>query len=372
MAEAKIEDVYLRLGRRIGWFENSKTTPKIFKHLLTLEQAQLADAFPGVPEELAAKLGRDLESVKKDLQYMYRVGVGTPSAGSRKWNLPRNYMLFVDKICTHHRNAATPFRDLLHEVDEEWQQERMKIDEEERRKLTSMGEFGTRIIPAYTAVKDKSELQPWESMKAILQMASRIAVVDCPCRMRAEDKSICQMPGVTETCFLLNRDADYAVDSGSASKYITVDEAMKLVERMEKVGMIHNATNIRGIVSLLCNCCIDHCIAMRRFYSEGKSRYMRHPSRYLPVVNPEFCVGCGVCVERCFFDAVTRKRDSAGELKAVVDPELCMGCGSCVVGCPHGAMDMECVKPEEYVPKGMGTRPSEVRTEPTYEKYLKL
>ena len=203
MAEAKIEDVYLRLGRRIGWFGNSKTTPKIFKHLLTLEQAQLADAFPGVPEELAAKLGRDLESVKKDLQYMYRVGVGTPSAGSGKWNLPRNYMLFVDKICTHHRNASTPFRDLLHEVDEEWQKERMKIDEEERRKLTSMGEFGTRIIPAYTAVKDKPELQPWESMKAILQMASNIAVVDCPCRMRAKIEASARCPVSRRPVFCL-------------------------------------------------------------------------------------------------------------------------------------------------------------------------
>jgi ferredoxin len=281
-------------------------------------------------------------------------------------------MLFVDKICTHHRNAAVPYRNLLNELDEEWQIERMKTDEKERKKLTSAGDFGVRIIPAYTAVKDKPELEPWESMKAILQMAAHIAVVDCPCRIRAKGNGKCQMPGVTEVCFLVNRDAEYAVDSGSASKFSTVDEAISLVERMEKVGMIHNATNTRGIVSLLCNCCNDHCVVMRRYYTEGESAFDIHPSRYLSVVNPEFCVGCGVCVERCFFDAVTRKRDANGELKAVVDPEVCMGCGSCVVGCPHGAMDMKCIRPEDHVPKGLGTRPSEVRTEPLYEKYTQL
>src|SRR4030067_3598437 len=117
MAEAKTDNVYARLARKIeNQAENLgdfPATAKIFQHLLTQEQAELADAFPGVPEELAAKLGRSLESVKKDLQYMYRIGVGTPSAGSGKWNLPRNYMLFVEKICTHHRNSSTPFRDLF-------------------------------------------------------------------------------------------------------------------------------------------------------------------------------------------------------------------------------------------------------------------
>ncbi len=372
MAKTLVNNIYQRLTEKIGWVEDSKIIPKIFEHLLTPEQAKLADAFPGIPEELATKLGRNLESVRKDLDYMYRIGIGTPSSGSGRWNLPRNYMLFVDKLCTHHRNAPRPFRHLLEELNEEWEVKRMKLTPEQRNVLSSGGDLGSRLIPAYTAVKDKPELQPWESMKGILQMADKVAIVDCPCRMRNPGKDTCQMPNVTEACFLLNRDAEYAVDSGSASKLVTLDEALKHVERMEKVGMIHNATNVRGIVSLLCNCCIDHCNAMKRYYRYGKDRALRHPSRWLTVVDNELCVGCGVCEERCWFDAVSRKRDSVGELKAVIDAELCMGCGSCVVGCPHGALDMECVRPEEWVPGGLGTRPTEVRTEPRYDKYAKL
>ncbi len=370
MAKTNVDDVYLRLASRIGnSFENFgeyQTTPKIFKHLLTLEQAELADAFPGVPEELATKLGRDLESVKKDLDYMYRLGIGTPSSRTGKWNLPRSPMLFMDKLCTHHRNAPTPFRPMLQALQMEREKKREGVSDEVWLPLSSSGVLGRRIVPHYTTVKDKPELQPWESMKGLLQMADKIALVNCPCRMRFPGEKNCQMPNVTEVCFLLNRDAEYAVDSGSATKFLTVDEAIKHVERMEKAGMVHNATNVRAITSLLCNCCIDHCMIMYRHFRDGKPQGRRNPSRWRPVVDNELCVGCGICEERCWFDAISRKRDSVGELKAVVDAELCMGCGNCVVGCPHGALDMECVRPEQWVPSGIQMRPGESRDYPQY------
>ena len=233
---------------------------------------------------------------------MYRLGVGTPSARSGKWNLPRNYMLFVDKICTHHRNfPGGDFRPLLNELNDEWEIKRMEMDPEQRGKLTSGGGLGSRMIPAYTAVKDNPELQPWESMKAILQMADKIATVDCPCRIRMRGNGNCQLPNITETCFLLNRDADYAVDSGSTEKYTMVDEAMKIVERMEKVGMVHNATNVRGIVSLLCNCCNDHCIVMTRWYSDGKPKDpLQFPSRYLPIVIMNYVLDVALVLKDVF------------------------------------------------------------------------
>ncbi len=364
--KARADDIYVRLAKKIPIVADLEASPKIFRHLLTPEQAELVDAFPGVAEELATKVGRDLDSVKKDLDYMYRVGIGTPSARTGKWNLPRSYMLFVDKLCTHHRNAPVPYFDILYELHDEWEDKRMKLTPEKRNVLSSGGEAGSRLIPAYTAVKDKPELQPWESMKDILQMADKIALVDCPCRVRNRGHGNCQMPNTFEVCMLLNRDAEYAVDSGSASRFIPVEEAMKHVERMEKMGMLHNATGTRGVSSLLCNCCIDHCISMGRYYRYGKDRALRHPSRWRAVVDTDLCVGCGVCQERCWYDAVSRKRDTTGELKAVIDAELCMGCGSCVVGCPHGALDMECVRPEEWVPGGLGTRPGESRDYPQY------
>ncbi len=374
MAKAKTGNIYQRLASKIqnplenmGDFEPAV---KIFEHLLTPEQAELADAFPAVPEELATKLGRDLRSVKKDLDYMYRMGLGTPSARTGKWNLPRSPMLFMDKLCTHHRNAPVPYDHLLQQLSKERDERRLKIPRQERTKL--MPEGTGRVIPAYTAVKDKPELQPWENVRAILQMADKITLVNCPCRVRVAGTGECQTPNTKEVCMLFNRDAEYAVDSGSASGFISLEEAMKHVERMEKRGLVHGAAGVRGLVSMICNCCNDHCRGTRIWYSLGKPRdaMPRIPSRWLAVVDPELCVGCGVCQERCFFDAVSRKRDTRGELKAVIDPEMCMGCGSCAVGCPHGAIDMECVRPEAWVPAGMGTRPGESRDLPQYADML--
>ena len=81
--------VYRKVADKIQGLEVSMVLPKLLQKMLTPEQAKLAAEFPGTPEELAEKVGRDLKSVNKDLQYMYEMGLGTRSARSGKWNLPR-------------------------------------------------------------------------------------------------------------------------------------------------------------------------------------------------------------------------------------------------------------------------------------------
>jgi electron transport complex protein RnfB len=47
------------------------------------------------------------------------------------------------------------------------------------------------------------------------------------------------------------------------------------------------------------------------------------------------CVGYGDCEHACPFDAITMKDDMP-----VIDPELCTGCGVCVGQCPKGVLEM--------------------------------
>lgn len=51
------------------------------------------------------------------------------------------------------------------------------------------------------------------------------------------------------------------------------------------------------------------------------------------VVNPEECIGCGICVQQCPTDAI-----ELVDLKAVIDPEACISCGICAQGCPTDAI----------------------------------
>lgn len=53
-------------------------------------------------------------------------------------------------------------------------------------------------------------------------------------------------------------------------------------------------------------------------------------------VDEDLCVGCGVCVSICPFDAV--KKDEMGI--ATVDEDVCKGCGACAASCPMRAITM--------------------------------
>jgi heterodisulfide reductase subunit A len=62
-------------------------------------------------------------------------------------------------------------------------------------------------------------------------------------------------------------------------------------------------------------------------------------------VNPELCSGEGKCVDECqYAQAVSLvERDVNGKKvkQAEVNAALCNGCGMCVAACPHGAIQVE-------------------------------
>lgn len=62
-------------------------------------------------------------------------------------------------------------------------------------------------------------------------------------------------------------------------------------------------------------------------------KVMRHDFRAgrKAVVDPERCTGCGECIERCRYGAISDR--------FVVDGLQCEGCGVCVHFCPVGAID---------------------------------
>jgi MinD superfamily P-loop ATPase len=57
------------------------------------------------------------------------------------------------------------------------------------------------------------------------------------------------------------------------------------------------------------------------------------------VIREEDCLGCGICLEDCRFDAVRRRVTDGGRVKYSVDPTACEGCGVCVRFCPEHAID---------------------------------
>jgi uncharacterized Fe-S center protein len=55
-------------------------------------------------------------------------------------------------------------------------------------------------------------------------------------------------------------------------------------------------------------------------------------SKVSPTIDQEQCIGCGLCVKNCDFDAIT-----ITDGKAQIDSKKCQGCAMCISVCPHKA-----------------------------------
>ena len=61
-------------------------------------------------------------------------------------------------------------------------------------------------------------------------------------------------------------------------------------------------------------------------------------------VDESLCTGCGLCVERCSFEAISLQD------WACVDSARCVGCGVCVLACPQEALSLTRRPPQEIMP----------------------
>jgi hypothetical protein len=76
-------------------------------------------------------------------------------------------------------------------------------------------------------------------------------------------------------------------------------------------------------------------------------------ANFLSSVQSEQCVGCGKCVERCPFQAITLNSDNV----ATVAEDRCIGCGQCRLACENEAIVLRRIEretiPESAIEMGM-------------------
>jgi electron transport complex protein RnfB len=106
---------------------------------------------------------------------------------------------------------------------------------------------------------------------------------------------------------------------------------------------VHSTGNYQDGNFYVCNCCTCCCGILRGVAEFGIPTAIAH-SDFRAVVDADLCIGCGDCLERCQFGALSVPDDVC-----VVDYIRCVGCGVCATVCPVDALHLE-RRPEGEIP----------------------
>ena len=205
-----------------------------------------------------------------------------------------------------------------------------------------------RSMPLSREVVANGECLPEDDFEALIRSRRRWGVATCMCRDRlAKAGKPCNHE--LETCLVFDAFADYYMENGIARE-ITADEAVEIVKRGTKQGLVIQVANGADAEAMCC-CCGCSCGligAMRYFPGPG----MKNVSNYVCVRDEGKCIE-GKCPHNCAKSCPMKAfRSKDGELS--FNSDACIGCGYCVTRCPGHALELV-RKPEDQLAHPTGS-----------------
>jgi len=166
-----------------------------------------------------------------------------------------------------------------------------------------MGHGLMRVIPIETAINGDTRRASYEEVSKYINEARILSVSDCSCRTSREEMNQGCGHLKEDMCIQLGDAAEYYIRTGRGRE-ITKEEAIDIIQRAERDGLMHQIPNTEGEghTHAICNCCGCSCYAMRAAGMYNNPDMVR--SNYVSTINPDKCVGCGECVEVCPTNAI--------------------------------------------------------------------
>ncbi len=306
----------------------SKALDEILRILFTPEEIEVAACLTFVPKpvsHIAEKAGLNPETTLTLCESMADKGI----IFSRKKNGTYGYSLVPIIPGIFEFPFMTGQKSAMHlKLGKLW---------EEYHYESQGAEFGssptplTRVLPVEESLKEQSEVLPFEILSEKIAQNKTFALAECACRISLDDRA-CNK--ATDVCLIFDKGAEFLIERKLA-KQITLDQALDVLKRSEKEGLVHMTNNSQDRISLVCNCCACCCTLLTGM-TKIKSPYPFAKGRFVATVDDALCSGCGICSEqRCVVEAISITEDIA-----VVNPEGCIGCGLCVSECPETAIHM--------------------------------
>lgn len=162
---------------------------------------------------------------------------------------------------------------------------------------------------------------------------ARFAVGPCVCQ-----RSMNRYKEPVVKCMFLLYAADIFMSLKRGFKLASADELKNMLKEFHKMGLVHEldfCMHSGKWTFCICNCEKEICAVTRTYIQTGELLWS---GPEIVTYDPTLCVGvekCGVCIERCIFDANIITGDKVG-----VAWEKCMGCGLCVSTCLGSARSM--------------------------------
>jgi len=332
MAVAQVLKDY---AEEIG-FPDSKILFEIFDILYDGEDdVKMLAVMPGTVESISEQAGIPLEKVKSRLDYLWMKG-GVGQSGDIYGRIPGMIAL---------RDASIVWPEASQRYFELWEE---MFTKEHHRFVVHMKKknypAAMRVVPVEEAVDSKSTILDIDSAKKIFEDADVISATYCACRLqknkvgnRSRD---CPSPE-TANCLATNMVATMSLSRG-IGKQISKEEAIKILMEAEDAGLVHMTRNNVKKDMFVCNCCACCCHGLE-MVNDGSIPEAFAPSRFRITFDADACSGCGECLSRCQFKAISL------DDTAVIDFDKCYGCGNCTAACPSGALVLTEIRPIEHI-----------------------
>ncbi|MBI4768275.1 MAG: 4Fe-4S binding protein [Deltaproteobacteria bacterium] len=305
---------------------------KILKKLFTEEEAEMyldMTMMLETPEAVAARTGRRRETVSAMLANMAQKGLLFRQSKAEEVK----YAAVAFVIGSYEFQLKNMDRDLAEMVEAYFQEG--FFDFAPGKNIVPL-----RTIPVQQSIQVEWPVAPYMQAREIIKTKEKIALADCICRVQQQlIGNECDKP--REVCLLFGSHADYYVENKLA-RYISQEEALKVLDVSEKAGLVNQPANMINPGGM-CNCCGDCCGLLRALNKMSNPAQLVF-SHYSATVDPDLCTACETCLTRCQMAAISINDDQV----AVVNTDRCIGCGLCVTTCPTEAIALT-PKPEDQL-----------------------
>ena len=201
----------------------------------------------------------------------------------------------------------------------------------------------TRVITVDKTIDAGNTIHTYDQVMTYIDKYDSISVSTCFCRHAAKlrDEDTHGMP--MNVCMMFGHEAEY-INERLGGRKVTRDEARQVLDLAEEAGLVHMSRNTTEDITFLCNCDRWHCEVVRGVLKQPKPALFFN-SGFQPRFDPDLCIACETCIERCPPEALTMGDNDVPQ----VNLDRCFGCAVCATGCEQEAIVME-AKPDFPIP----------------------